>query len=454
MREVKGPGFVRFLYNQNPFYLISAAVILYGFRTATQQSTFASNPWFLASLFAGYTTLLALTAWLIVRFGRVWDDARSIFMVLLLLFMALSASLDGLFFSDPTTAVLIAAAGFAFAVIVCESLVWSLGIRFRVLFRGPLYAMFATSFFYPYLFSFQQTWWPNLDSRFIILLFPFVVSATILSLVPAIRKTKRYAAENGTPWSWPLYPYSLFFLAIVGLIGRTVMLGLSFDATAANGMLGTWMFVPIFMSVIWLVYEIGTTEQNSEIQFAAMLLMPIAIALAIPWSLFPNTEFYDQITSEFASPVWMTMLAVVAMYFVAWINQVEAAGGFLIFGFLGAAVLQQDGTIVSNFAAIQSWPLLVMAAWSVASRDRISRSSSWFLAACCISVPLGNLTAPLLNGTFNQLPTFDGFEVLVAANFLLGLSVPVGLRIRRQICQTTQSLPCDCSSSNLGTGGR
>ena len=192
MREVKGPAFVKFLYNQNPFYLISAAVILYGFRTATQEATFASNPWFLASLFAGYTTLLALTAWLIVRFGRVWDDARSIFLVLLLLFMALSASFDGLFATNPTTAIALAAAGFTFAVVIREALVWSLGIRFRALFRGPLYAMLAISFFYPFQFSLQESIRPDLDSRFVILLFPFLVSATILSLIPAIRKTKNY----------------------------------------------------------------------------------------------------------------------------------------------------------------------------------------------------------------------------------------------------------------------
>lgn len=422
MRDVKGPGFVRFLYNQNPFYLISAAIILYGFRTATQETALATNPWILASLFAGYTTLLALTAWLIVRFGRVWDDARSIFMVLLLLFMALSASFDGLFVRDPTTAIALAAAGFGFAVIVCESLVWLLGIRFRVLFRGPLYAMFAISFFYPWLFSLQETMWPQIDQRFIILLFPFVVSATILSLIPAIRQTKIYTSKNGTPWNWPLYPYSLFFLAIVGLVGRTVMMGLSFDASSANGMLGTWMFVPIFMSLVWLVYEIGTAEGKQRIQFAAMLLMPFSIALAIPWQVFPNTDFYDQIAVEAGSPVWMTALAVLTMYFVAWIEKVEHAGVFLAISLAGATILQQDGSLVPNFAAIQGWPLWVLAVTSIASRQRVIRSSCWFLSACCLSVPLGiSVTSRLVN-SFEPLAGLSGCEAVIAANILLVFS--------------------------------
>ena len=419
MHEVKGPGFVRFLYNQNPFYLISAAVILYGLRTATQEATFASNPWFLAGVFAGYTTLLALTAWVIVRFGRVWDDARSIFLVLLLLFMALSTSFDGLFVSDPTTAIALALTGFAFAVLVSESLVWSLGIRFRALFRCPLYAMFAISFFYPYLFSLQASLWPDLDTRLIILAFPFFVSASILSLIPAIRRTRIYAAKNGTPWNWPLYPYSIFFLAIVGLIGRTVMLGLSFDPTSANGMLGTWMFVPIFLSVVWLIFEIGTAEGNDEIQFVAMLLAPLALALSVAWPVFSNADFYQQITAEVGSPVWLTLLSVVAFYFVAWIEKIESAGVFLTFALGAAAFLQRDGVVASGFSELETWPCLLLALSSVGSPERFHRSSCWFLSACCMSVPIANTATPWLASTFEPLFSLAGNEATIAANVLL-----------------------------------
>ena len=43
MHEFKGPGFVGFLYNQSPFYVIIAANILCGFRTASQKATFANH---------------------------------------------------------------------------------------------------------------------------------------------------------------------------------------------------------------------------------------------------------------------------------------------------------------------------------------------------------------------------------------------------------------------------
>jgi MFS family permease len=418
MCRVQGPGFFRFLYNQNPFYLISAAVVLYGFQTATQEAGFAANPWILAGLFAGYTALLALTAWVIVRFGRVWDDARSILVVLLLLFMALSASLDGLFISQPETALAIATAGFAFAIVVSELLVWSLEIRFRALFRGPLYAMLATSFFYPILFSIQKTHWPELDHRYIILGFPFAVSLTILSLVPAIRKTKSYVAKNGTPWNWPLYPYSIFVLAIVGLVGRTVMLGLSFDPSIANGMLGTWMFVPIFLSVMWLLFEFGSAEKNEDLQLLAMILMPFSLGLALAWPFFSNADFYFQITQNFGSPVWLTLLALVVIYTGVWIDKVESASVFLTLSLVGVMLIQRDGSMVEEFASLQAWPCVPFAIWSLASRKRFKSCACWLLTSCFVSIPVAQLLSPLLKSHLQPVVS-NGIEAAVAFHFVL-----------------------------------
>ena len=419
MRDFNSPKFVKFLYNHNPFYLISAAVILYGFRSATEDASFASNPWFLASMFAGYTTLLSITAWIIVRFGRVWDDARSIFMVLLLLFMALSASLDGLFATDPTTATALAIAGFLFAMAITETLIWSLRIRFGLFFRGPLYGMFAVSFFYPSLFALQKQYWPEGDYRFIILAFPFVVAGAILTLVPAIKRSKSYIAKNGTPWNWPLYPWSVFALAIVGLVGRAVMLGLSFDPSPENGMLGTWIFVPIFLSVMWLVFEIGCTEENEDLQILSMFLMPLSLALAVSWPAFPNTAFYDQISLDVGSPVWLTLLVLVGIYFVAWIENVEGAGFFLAMSLVAASVLKQDGSFASEFAELQTWSCIGLGAWSVASTKRIRSCASWLLSCSCWSIAMSNRLTPWLSQNIEAFAPLSGHEAAIALNLTL-----------------------------------
>ena len=93
--DSKLPGPLRFLYNHNPFYLISTCLVLYGLQAAFHPKPGELiDPWMLLAALSGYTLLSAITAFLIVRFGKVWEDARSLLLILLFLFLALSVSFD------------------------------------------------------------------------------------------------------------------------------------------------------------------------------------------------------------------------------------------------------------------------------------------------------------------------------------------------------------------------
>ena len=80
------PCLVRVLYTHNPFYLISACLFAYGlklmFRVGdssvlfNQGSVAYMQPWNLMASLAAVTILMAVTAVLIVRLGKVWEDAR------------------------------------------------------------------------------------------------------------------------------------------------------------------------------------------------------------------------------------------------------------------------------------------------------------------------------------------------------------------------------------------
>src|SRR4029077_8229242 len=86
---------LRSLYTHNPFYLLSAGLILYGFHVSFRpEAGELINPWALMAALCSYTLLLAVTAFLIVRIGKVWDDARSLVLVLILLLLAVSVSFD------------------------------------------------------------------------------------------------------------------------------------------------------------------------------------------------------------------------------------------------------------------------------------------------------------------------------------------------------------------------
>ena len=71
-------GWVRFLYNHNPFYVVSAVLVLYGLHVSFADNLEPTEGWLFTRLFMGYMLLLAAAAVLVVRLGRVWEDARTL----------------------------------------------------------------------------------------------------------------------------------------------------------------------------------------------------------------------------------------------------------------------------------------------------------------------------------------------------------------------------------------
>ena len=79
------PSIARFLWNHNPFYVISALLMLYSVRKSYGELDIGTiNVWAMMGVLSAYTIVLAMIGVLIVRWGKVWDDARSILLVLLL----------------------------------------------------------------------------------------------------------------------------------------------------------------------------------------------------------------------------------------------------------------------------------------------------------------------------------------------------------------------------------
>ena len=87
---------------------------------------------------AAYTLLLALTAWLIIRLGHVWEDARSILLVIVLMFLTISVSLDPVLNAKEHDGALFVVAGFLFAVLVSEGLFATYRSGCRRYFGDPI----------------------------------------------------------------------------------------------------------------------------------------------------------------------------------------------------------------------------------------------------------------------------------------------------------------------------
>src|SRR6188768_2586462 len=85
---------LKFAYTQNPFYLVGTFLVLFGLQQCVGTEPNLASSGLLVSLLALYTLLLAGMAVVIIRYGRVWEDARTMLLVIVLQFFMLSASLD------------------------------------------------------------------------------------------------------------------------------------------------------------------------------------------------------------------------------------------------------------------------------------------------------------------------------------------------------------------------
>ena len=353
-------GFARFLYTQNPFYLISACLVLYGLHVSFGDA--GSEPWSLALALCGYTCLMALTAVVLIRLGKVWDDARSIMLILLLLFLAISASFDEVCHTDYFAAARVLLCGLAFSVLVTEGLFHCLRIRFPLVFRVPYYLLLGLLFVYP-LWLAQ----PDVSKEAIawrIFLFPVIAAASSLTLIPAIRCGSQIVQQNGTPWCWPLYPWSVFFVLGVGVCLRAFGMSLSFDpapSIALYGAFGLFYLVPFLFAVLLLIVEIGVVEKLETVKRFALTTAPLLIVLSMP--LGQNkafTGFLDLFAEAIGSPIYLTWIGLLVFYVFCLARGLRGAESWLCAALVPAMFIDRYTYGPATLAAVQWWPLVVI----------------------------------------------------------------------------------------------
>ena len=189
----------RFLYNHNPFYIISALLVFSGLWQSFSREPALVEAGIIALGLAAYTLLLALTAWLVIRLGHVWEDARSILLVVVLMFLAISVSLDPVLNAEEQHGTSFVLAGFLFAVLVSEGVLRSLPLRLPALFRIPYYLVLALFFLYPLAMSPLLDHPPDASLYWALFGFSAAAGAVFLTLVPAVRRGPAYVADNGSP---------------------------------------------------------------------------------------------------------------------------------------------------------------------------------------------------------------------------------------------------------------
>lgn len=333
----------RRLSTENPFYLLSAACVIH----STGLSLDGGLPLqVLLSLIGGYLLLLVIIGLGIVHFWKVWDDARSIFLILIFLMLELSICFDQAISQKQVGAIYSLLAITAASLLVAESILRFLKIRLPGIYRFPLYlqlslAMLASLI--PMVFS-------NSDDGMLVRWAIYGVSVlaglSMLTLIPAIRTSRERVEFRGCPWIWPYHPWSLFVIVWCCLGFRVYLLTISFDpvlelsSSAAyagmGGIFGGYLLAPMIMGISWLLLEAAIFHRHWFMQTLSLSLPFGCIALSVqPWNANPALRgFVAEQSAIFGSPVWVAALLSVLFYFVAWRRRVPFARRCLVVAML------------------------------------------------------------------------------------------------------------------------
>lgn len=354
-----GRGAVRLLWNSNPFYPISAALVLLGLRSSCDPLAKSFPTWAMLSGLAAYTLLLAGMAVFLVRRASVWDDVRTIVLLVVLVLLAIPAFLDDVLVRDPRLGVACELVGLLFACGVSEAVILGLRLRWPWTLRVPYHLMLALFFLHPVALA------PLLRSpddpalMWALFAFPTLAGAVTLTLLPAARRGARSVERGAAPWRWPLYPWTLFAMIglAVGIRSYSHCLAVNysggtdgyerFDAT----IFGPYFLIPLGLATAAVVLEIGIAARNRAAVRVA-LAAPILLAGLAAFGDRPDAV-YRRFLMLFAdgtggSPLFLAVVAAAIFYAVAALRRVRGATealtlAIVILAIVGPRTFDLDG---------------------------------------------------------------------------------------------------------------
>ncbi|MHC5053205.1 MAG: hypothetical protein ACYTKD_00640 [Planctomycetota bacterium] len=416
----------RFVYTHNPFYAVSACLVLYGLGAAFRPERDTYYGWILLGVLAGYTTLMAAAGVLIVRLGKVWEDARTIVLTVAALVLAISVSFDQMIIEQTAAGVTVLIAGLAFAVIISEGLVRGTRMRVAGLFRAPYYAIVALLYLYPLtLAAVVKTAVSGSGLHPVawgLWLFPWAGAGALLTLVPAARRGKRAARKNGTPWAWPWFPWAIFAIMGGALALRSYWLALSFyPGRGMTSPWGLWFLAPLVLAGAVLLLEAALASGRKRLVGAAMGLPVVAVAMSFPLGSGRLEQLLvRELATELASPAMLVAVGAGLFYAYAWARRVREGEAGLALAFATLTVIGRGTVGARKLVAPQWWPIIVLGgiqAWR-AWRER----ASWRAMAAAAAV-VAALAAGLRGTWFLAARGAIPAHVLVACALVIGLTL-------------------------------
>ena len=345
----------RFLYTQNPFYLVSCFLIIYGIQTAALSgSTLITQSLIMSGSLAAYLVAMAVTAIGIVRLGKVWEDARSVLLVVVIAQVALSASLDELCITRWNLgAPLLAAAGLL-SCLVTEAVLRLCRIQFASWYRLSFYAMQLTFFGMPIVLGRAVEQRQILLTNWAAPLFSLCIGFSLLLLIPAVQRGNALVRKNGTPWRWPLFPLSVFFILVVTAAIRSHAIWMSFGFRGMPVQFEPFLLLPIVFAVLILLVESERSYRRRNRTYFAMSLAPLLLLGGLSNGGMTHLPIQQSLQLYFGSAQTITLALIFLFFLYVWTKGEKGAAVGMI-GSLLALAIMGDHSVVATSYGFQSW---------------------------------------------------------------------------------------------------
>jgi hypothetical protein len=406
---------------------VSAGLVFIGLRMSfdTGGLTFQTGALMLALL--GYTLLLATTACVLIRIGNVWDDVRTILLLVVAMFLAMSITFDETLASNPSLGQAFYVGGFLFAVGLTECVLRGIQLRLPALFRVPYYLILGLFFLYPIALSPLVKYPETPPLQWMLFGFTPIAGLVFLSLLSAIRKGPDYVSKNGSPWRYPLYPWVLFGLLALAVCGRAYYLCISLHFVERSSLVGKsdtifgWYFLIPFLLALGILKLQAALKTGSKTGIKTAMLLPAFLVVLAMVGHRPDPVYQGFLqmfrTDLGGTPLYLTLLALVAFYGLAAIARIPLGLAGLTCSLLGLAVVGPNTMDLDGLVAPRSLPLLALAllefglAWN--------RPNSWRCAFGSLCL-IGSI-AGLLDGV-----RLGGYELVAIFHLALLASIGIG----------------------------
>jgi hypothetical protein len=345
----------KYLYTNNPFYVISAVLVLYGVFNLLSDDFGKSHPMMLMAGLIVYTAVMAGAAVFVVRYAKAWDDIRSVLLIFTLLLVAATILLDLIFLENYQDGCFAALALWLFALVSSHCLRKGLGFQINARYQW-VWAIFLSIFIlWPVLVSsyikFTKPAFSMETLGLLMTLFPLICSVIILMLIWADSNKK--IVQNYGPWAWPWVPHLGFAFMIGGVFLKTWVLHFTyFVERELNPHTVALYYFPIFYVTSFYLSHLARVHGSRGLEIVSQFL-PLG-ALFVFWKTSlstVNAELYFNILEIDGAVVYVFCLLLVLQYGIYWAQKIPASG-FCFFVVLAALGWVDAG---SNEAALQSW---------------------------------------------------------------------------------------------------